>query len=160
MKYALPPLVNPDSKILILGTMPGERSIALQQYYGNRGNQFWRILFRVFDEPFSVAYAERTDLLRRHQVALWNVLAGCEREGSSDSKIRNEIPNDFNVFHANWPGISHVFFESIAAKKYYDRYIGSVPGIQYQILPSTSGLYAAMSLEQKLLAWQAIGSVE
>ena len=156
MKHALPALVHTDSKILILGTMPGEKSIALQQYYGNRGNQFWKLLYGIFNEPFNEDYADRKGLLQRHRIAVWNVLAGCEREGSSDSKIKNEIPNDFINFHNSYPNISIVFFESIAARKYYDKHIGAIPGIEYHVLPSTSGLYSVMSFDQKLTAWKAI----
>ena len=156
MKYGLPALVDADSEILILGTMPGERSIALQQYYGNRGNKFWTLLYRVFNEPLSDDYADRISFLKRHHIALWNVLAGCERDGSSDSKIRNELPNDFEGFHRRWPNIRQVFFESIAAQKYYIKYVGTIQGLTYRVLPSTSGLYAAMSFEEKLQAWQAI----
>ena len=160
MKHALAPVVNADSKILILGTMPGEKSIALQQYYANRGNQFWKILFHIFDEPFTTDYAGRLDLLRRHHIALWNVLAACEREGSSDSRIRSETANDFEAFHSAWPSIGAVFFESISAKKYYDRHVGTIAGVQYFILPSTSGLYSSMPLEQKLQAWRALSDYQ
>ena len=156
MKAALPPIINAESKILILGTMPGEQSIALQQYYGNRGNHFWKILFTVFDEPFSNGYNDRKSLLNKHKIALWNVLASCEREGSSDSAIKNETANDLDALHAIYPAITHVFFESRAAEKFFAKYAKPHKNITYATLPSTSGLNARLSFAQKLEAWQAI----
>ena len=94
-KFALPPLIDDSSKILILGTIPGDQSIARQQYYGNKGNHFWKILFFIFQEDFSTSYEERRKLLKNNHIGLWNVLAFCMREGSSDSKIKNEVVNDF-----------------------------------------------------------------
>lgn len=159
VKYALPPIVHDDSKILILGTMPGDQSIALQQYYGNKGNQFWKILFAIFDEVFTSDYVVRQALLRRHKIALWNTLASCEREGSSDSKIRNITVNDFRSFFDIYPNITHVFFESIAASKFYAKYAHESADITYMTLPSTSGLNSYMSYERKLAQWQSIKDV-
>jgi hypoxanthine-DNA glycosylase len=157
MKNGLLPLVDDNSVILILGTMPGEKSIALQQYYGNRGNHFWKILFSVFRQPFDTEYAVRKKLLATHRIALWNVLAACERPGSADHKITNEVVNDFASFHAQYPGIKYVFFESKSAQQFYAKYVCAQPGIIYDTLPSTSGLNAGISFEQKLQAWMKLG---
>ena len=159
IKQGLPPLVHKDSKILILGTMPGERSIALQQYYGNRGNHFWKILFTIFEKPFSNIYEDRVKLLRDHHIALWNVLARCEREGSADHAIRNEQPNNFEWLHATHPAITHVFFESKSAKKYFTKHCNYKPGILYGVLPSTSGLNAGMTFAEKLSLWRVIANL-
>lgn len=158
-KLALPPLIDPSSRSLILGTMPGERSIALQQYYGNRGNQFWKILFAVFNRPFSNDYSERVRLLKDHRIALWNVLASCERTGSGDQAIRHAVPNDFGALFAAHPLIRHVFFESKTAHAWYGRYASFQPHISYHVLPSTSGLYAGMSLAEKTLRWQLLADI-
>lgn len=84
LKTAFKPIVNENSKILILGTMPGERSIKLQQYYGHGRNQFWKIIFELFNEPFTKDYNKRTELLLRKKIALWDVISHCESKGSSD----------------------------------------------------------------------------
>jgi hypoxanthine-DNA glycosylase len=156
MKRALPPFINNNSKVLILGTMPGEKSIALQQYYGNPGNYFWKILYAIFNIPFSKNYSDRLSLLRDNNIALCNVLVSCEREGSQDNKIKNEVPNDFAHLHALYPSITHVFFESKAAEKFYSKYCIKYPGIKYEVLPSTSGLNARMSFEDKVILWQQV----
>jgi len=97
-RKALLPIIEKSSRILILGTMPGEQSIAKQQYYGNPSNQFWKILFTIFNEDFSLSYEDRKALLSKHKIALWNVLASCQRQGSSDAKIIEEVPNDLDKF--------------------------------------------------------------
>lgn len=111
MKQAFPPLVNQNSKILILGTMPGEKSLELQEYYGNKGNRFWKLLFTLFNRPLPKEYIEKKQLLEENNIALWDVLAYCERTGSLDSNIKNEKANDFESFYKQYPNIKHVFFE-------------------------------------------------
>lgn len=159
MKIALAPLVSYDSKLLILGTMPGEKSIALQQYYGNRGNHFWKILFMIFSEPFSLDYGVRKSLLERHHIALWNVLAHCQRKGSQDNNIRDETANDFVAFFEKYPNIRHVFFESKSAAGFYAKHVAYKTGVCYHTLPSTSGLNAGLSFDEKLAQWRLVGIV-
>lgn len=156
MKQAFPPIVDADSRILILGTMPGERSLLLQQYYGHPGNHFWKILFRLFDREFTTDYTKRVALLHEKHIALWDVLEYCEGEGSADSAIRNEIPNDFHAFHQAHPHIRHVFFASKQAEKFYRKYATPEPGISYATLPSPSGAYASKSLAKKQEEWAVI----
>jgi hypoxanthine-DNA glycosylase len=156
LKKALNPLVHPDSAILILGTMPGEQSLLHQQYYANKGNHFWKLLYAVLGETFSTDYAERKKLLFDNRIALWDVLSHCEREGSLDSRIKNEIANDFDTFYTSHPSIRAVFFSSKAAEKYYERHAGKKNGIYYHTLPSPSGANASMSFIQKLEKWQII----
>jgi len=153
MKKAFSPIVFPDSKILILGTMPGEKSLELQEYYGNRGNQFWRLMFEIFKKPIVHDYKEKVQLLNEYRIALWDVLAYCEREGSLDSNIKNEMPNNFEKFHKEHPGISHIFFSSKNAAAYYDKYVGRRENISYTILPSPSGANATKPYSVKLEEW-------
>lgn len=160
MKQGLAPLIPLNAEILILGTMPGERSIALQQYYGNKGNHFWKILFEVFCEALSTSYDERRELLQRHGIGLWNVLKSCSREGSADHAIRNEMPNDFGWLHRQYPAIRYVFFESKSAERFFLKHCQRCVGITYGVLPSTSGLNAGMSYGQKLEKWRILGTVK
>lgn len=156
MKTALKPLIHSNSTILILGTMPGEKSLQLQQYYGNKGNQFWKLMYTIFEETFSFDYSDRKALLQKHQIALWDVLSHCERMGSLDSNIKNEVANDFQTLYNAYPKIKTVFFSSIAASKYYDKYALRAANISYYILPSPSGANATMKFEKKLEFWQKI----
>jgi len=156
MKTAFPPIADRQSRILILGTMPGERSLELQQYYGHAGNHFWKILFNLFGREFTKDYTQRVELLREKHIALWDVLSHCEGEGSADTAIRNEVANDFKAFYKQYPHIRKVFFASRPAEKFYDKYVGRSEDKQYQTLPSPSGAYAAMRLETKIEKWQVI----
>ncbi|OJX55493.1 MULTISPECIES: DNA-deoxyinosine glycosylase [Flavobacterium] len=156
MKQAFPPLVNQNSKILILGTMPGEKSLELQEYYGNKGNSFWKLLFTLFNRPLPKDYIEKKQLLEENNIALWDVLAYCERTGSLDSNIKNEKANDFESFYKQYPNIKHVFFSSKNASNFYDKYVGRKKDLQYSILPSPSGANASKSFLQKLEEWEAI----
>ena len=154
MKKAFEPIIDSKRSILLLGTMPGEKSLEIQQYYGNRGNQFWKLLYGIFDEAFTDDYAERLKFLERHTIALWDVLAYCEREGSLDSKILNEQANDFGNFYSKYPEIKQVFFTSKNAEKYYLKYVGKKDGIIYDVLPSPSGANATMPFIKKLEIWR------
>jgi len=154
MKQAFRPIVTPQSKLLILGTMPGEKSLELQQYYGNRGNQFWKLMFTILNVPFTLNYHERLELLLKHDIALWDVLQYCEREGSLDSNIKNEVANDFESFYSEHPAIKNVFFSSKNAAAYYDKYVGRRTDIIYDVLPSPSGANASKSFSEKLGEWQ------
>lgn len=156
MKAALLPFAHPHSTILILGTMPGEQSLKRQQYYANKGNHFWKLMFTIFKEPFSDDYEIRKQLLETKGIAVWDVLAFCEREGSLDSKIKKEVVNDFESFYKLHPAIKTVFFSSKAAAKFYDKFSVRKPDLQYLVLPSPSGANAGKTFAQKLDGWEII----
>ena len=158
MKFALAPIASKNSQVLILGTMPGEQSLLQQQYYANKGNHFWKILFQIYNQDFSTDYQIRTELILKNNLALWDVLNSCEREGSLDSKIKNEIPNDFSDFLKNHPDISTIVFSSKAAEAYFKKYISPLPSLKYFSLPSPSGANAHLTLAQKTEIWLELHS--
>lgn len=90
--------------------MPGERSLKLNQYYGHNGNLFRKLIFSIFDCPFSSDYEKRKSVLLENNVALWDVLIACEREGSADSAIALEESNDFQSFFLLHPKIKLIAF--------------------------------------------------
>ena len=139
--------------------MPGEKSLELQQYYGNRQNQFWKLLFAVTETPFSDDYGARMALLKEKHIALWDVLASCRRDGSLDSKIKDAIPNDFDSFYNSYPNIRRVYFSSKAAANFYDRFVGRKSDREYYVLPSPSGANASMTFLQKLEAWAILRNI-
>ncbi len=156
MKTAFAPIESKNSKMLILGTMPGERSIELNQYYGHKGNQFWKLIFDIFNQPFTDNYADRISLLKNNKIALWDVLSHCEREGSADSKIKNAIPNNFKEFYKSHPNIKYVFFASKEAEKLYNKHVGLFAEHDFFVLPSPSGANASKTYQAKLVEWKAI----
>lgn len=155
-KYSFPPISNPDAKILILGTMPGEQSLAANQYYGHPRNAFWKILFTLFDSPFSADYQLRKNLLLENNIALWDVLEVCVRPGSLDSAIVQEVPNDFNSFLKAHPNIRHIYFNGQKAAAFFKKYVKLENEYHLTTLPSTSPAHAGKSFEGKLKDWGII----
>jgi hypoxanthine-DNA glycosylase len=154
--YSFAPISNSKAQILILGTMPSEQSLALNQYYGNPRNAFWKILFTVFETSFSTNYEQRKSLLLENQIALWDVLQACVREGSLDSAIEQEVTNDFNSFLKAHPNIKHIYFNGQKAAAYFKKYIKLENDYHLTTMPSTSPAHAGKSFDAKLMEWSII----
>jgi hypoxanthine-DNA glycosylase len=153
-KFSFPPIAYLDSKVLILGTMPGERSLQLNQYYANPQNQFWKILSFVTGDNFSVSYVEKKKLFLKNKIAIWDVLMHCEREGSLDINISDEAPNDFKSFYSHYQGIEAIFFNGGKAEKLFSNYNLYESGKNYTALPSTSSANTSMMLNEKASIWK------
>jgi TDG/mug DNA glycosylase family protein len=136
--------------------MPSEKSLAVNQYYGHPRNAFWKIIFSVFESPFSTDYELRKSILLDHRIALWDVLEACVREGSLDSAIKQEVPNDFSSFLKVHPHIKHIFFNGQKAAKYFNDSVDISNTYKLITLPSTSPANASMSFEKKLMEWEII----
>ena len=95
------PVVDEDSRVLILGSMPGVQSLKKQQYYAHQQNHFWRIMFGMFEKPVETQYDRRIAFLKSKGIGLWDTLESCHRPGSSDSDITNEKPNNFKKLFQN-----------------------------------------------------------
>lgn len=158
-----PPIARRDAHTLILGTLPGRRSLEMQQYYAHPQNSFWRLIGTIFDAPGTLAYAGRVKILTSNRIAVWDVLAAAERPGSLDSSIIHASArlNDFAGFFRAHPRIRRVFFNGRKAEELYRRFV--VPklgedfsGIRYECLPSTSPAHAGMTFARKLDSWRKI----
>lgn len=158
-KIAFDPIVNENSRVLILGTMPSEESIRKQERYGHKSNQFWKIVFTIFERPLPENYKEKNDLLIEKKVAIWDVLESCEGKGSLDSSIKNEKPNDFKKFFKKYPQIKYIFFTSKKAEEFYKKYVGFDEKRQYITLPSPSSANARMHLEEKIEKWKIFADI-
>ncbi|MBT8144332.1 MAG: DNA-deoxyinosine glycosylase [Gammaproteobacteria bacterium] len=150
-----------DARVLVLGSMPGERSLRDNEYYAHPRNRFWDIMAQLVGIDRSVPYHERIAGLSDCGIALWDVLSRCQRSGSLDSAIREPQVNDFRAFLHDHPSIQAVFFNGGKAESLWQRLvIPRVPATllpAHQVrLPSTSPAYAAMSFEDKLAAWQQL----
>jgi len=150
------PIADENSRILILGSMPSVESLRREQYYGNPQNAFWRLMAALLGEPYAEDYANRTAMLLRHGVALWDVLRSCEREGSLDSNIKRPEVNDFAAFFAAHPRISRVYLNGGKAYALFKKHVGfDFPGIEFARLGSTSPAHA-VPFEQRLSDWRRI----
>jgi len=156
MKKGLSPLIGHGCRILILGTMPGEKSLLLQQYYANPANHFRKLVFAVYDQPFEVGYDAFKRLLIEQNIGLWNVIGACKREGSSDRAITDIIVNDLNKLYEEYPGIQYVFFESASAEKFHAKFASRKNDLYYGILPSASGRYSRITFSEKLEQWKIL----
>ena len=158
-----PPVATKDAKILILGSMPGIKSLEENQYYAHPRNSFWPILCKLLNADKNLNYQQRKQLLIDNHIALWDVLKRCYRKGSLDSNIDHKTiePNDFNTFFAKHKHIKTVFFNGGEAEKLFKKYVLKnlkETGLEFHRLPSTSPAHAAMTKEQKLAAWKMIKS--
>ncbi len=148
-----------DATTLILGSMPGVASLQAQQYYAHPRNAFWSIMQTVTGIEATAPYQQRLDALRKHKIALWDVLASCHRPGSLDSAIKPDsiIVNDFTAWFEQHPGIERVLLNGGKAYELFHRHVskaGLLPDSIYIVLcPSTSPAYAAMNYEAKKTAW-------
>ena len=155
--HSFAPVSNADAKMLILGSMPGKKSLEQNQYYANPQNVFWKIMGELVGAKPDIAYEERLLLLKSSGIALWDVLASCERKTSLDSHIRNESANDFATFFARHPHITRVFFNGSKAEQCFRKFVQdkqALPVLKLHRLPSTSPAHAGMCYEDKLEIWR------
>ncbi len=159
--YGFPPVGNPDSLMLILGSMPGQASLSAGEYYAHPRNAFWKIISLLSGSQPEPSYASRLKLLTTGRIALWDVLSSCIRSGSLDADIvpSSIIANDFLSFFRAHPGITRVCFNGAHAETSYRKHVLPTLGrefdhLEYLRLPSTSPANATLPFEQKFLAWQ------
>lgn len=151
------PIIDERSRVLILGSMPGIESLRLQQYYANPRNQFWKILYELFETPVSQVYEERISFIKSKKIAVWDVIENCYREGSLDSKIREEKVNDFSALFKAYPDILTVLFNGGKAYEIYKRWIGfgTSSNLTFHKLTSSSPANTKR-YEEKLKEWEVI----
>jgi hypoxanthine-DNA glycosylase len=154
----LPPLLDANTRLLVLGSFPSVASLRAQQYYGHPQNQFWKIMATLLSPNASdvlvMPYAERARWLLGQGVGLWDVYAVCERQGSLDARIQNAQPNDFQSLRTRCPAlvaIAHNGGESFKHAK-----LTRALGLPVHRLPSTSPAHASWTFERKLDAWRGV----
>lgn len=151
----LPPVIGPDTRLLVLGSFPGVASLRAQQYYGHPQNQFWKILSALWAvDLVGLAYDDRLDAVRMRGLGIWDVYGACEREGSLDTAIRHAELNDFARVLRECPklqAIAHNGGESFRHAKHIQAL-----GLPVHKLPSTSPANASWSFERKLQAWREV----
>lgn len=153
--HNIPPLFDENSEILILGSFPSQKSRQAQFFYGHPQNRFWLVLSEVLGVNVPQSIDEKRQMLISNNIALWDVIASCEIVGSSDSSIKNVVPNDI-LGILNQSKIKRIFVNGKAAEKYYNKYIFPNIKIAAKALPSTSPANAAYSLSRLIEEWKII----
>lgn len=153
IEHPIPPLYGPDSRVLILGSFPSVKSREAQFFYGHPQNRFWKVLAALCEAEVPANVEEKKTLVLSHGFALWDVIASCEIVGSSDSSIKDVIPNDLRPI-LEGSLVDRIFCNGGISYKLYEKYIRSVIGIPAVCLPSTSPANAAWSLERLTQAWK------
>ncbi len=158
LKRCFPPVVDGDTRVLILGSLPGDASLAQSQYYAHPQNRFWELLGETLGVALrALPYEARLEALLAHRVGLWDVIAEASRDGSLDSAIRGHLGNDLLTLLASLPRLDTVAFNGGTAAKLGEKALGAWAE-RYRIvrLPSSSAAFAGMPYADKLRAWRAL----
>ena len=160
IRNSLPPIVDERTKVLVIGSMPGKQSLEKQQYYGNARNHFWPIIGQLFDIEIPENYEQKLELLRSKRIGLWDSIQSCERKGSLDATIKNEVPNDFQTFFQQYPQIQLVLFNGGKSFEVFKKYVGLtlLGDRDFQKMPSTSPIPGKniKTFDEKVEAWGII----
>ena len=150
---SLPPVLSPDTRLVVLGSFPGVASLRAQQYYAHPRNQFWPLLSALWGiDLVGLSYERRVAEACARGLGLWDVYASCQREGSLDSAIRDAVFNNLDILRQQAPGlraIAHNGAESARAMRHTQAL-----GVAVIRLPSTSPAHASWSFERKLAVWR------
>ena len=152
VNHEIPPIYDERSKILILGSFPSVKSRENNFFYHHPQNRFWKVLAQILKEDLPNTIEEKKSLLLKNNIALWDVIASCEIEGSSDSSIRNVVPNDIGNILKNTE-ILEIYANGAKAYSLYQKYMYPVCKREAVKLPSTSPANAAFSLERLEQEW-------
>lgn len=156
-KLAFPPSVDEGTRLLILGSLPGDASIRQGEYYAHRGNAFWALIGDVLGEDLrGQPYAMRLKRLKARDIGLWDVIESADRHGSLDSAIRGAELRDLSAFIEHLPALEAVAFNGKTAVLHGRRQIGAREGLALIDLPSSSGAFASMPREAKRKAWMVL----
>ena len=148
------PFYTPESEILILGSFPSVKSREDAFYYAHTQNRFWRVLAHTYGEDTPIMLEEKTSLLRRHKLALWDVIESCTVDGSSDASIRDVVPTDIKSLL----GVTHIeriILNGKTAERYFARFFSDID-LPVVTMPSTSPANAVWTLERLCESWGAV----
>ena len=153
--HPIPPLYDEQSRILILGSFPSVKSREAQFFYGHPQNRFWKVLAAVLGCPVPQTVPEKSKLLHENHIALWDVIASCDIEGSSDSSIKNVVAADI-VGLMKQTQIKRIYANGKTAGSLYEKFVQEKTEMGIVVLPSTSPANAAYSLERLIQSWKDV----
>jgi len=143
------PFITSTSKTLILGTFPSIKSFEDNFYYAHKRNQFWKLLSQTFGEEEPKSIDEKKELLKRYDIALWDMVSSCRRKNSLDSNLKDIKPNDIKALLKEYPSIQKICFTSKTALRLYEKNFSDITKPTFY-LPSPSPAYASVGFEEKL----------
>lgn len=155
-KTSFDPISDTETTILILGTMPGDKSLELGEYYGHSRNRFWKIISSITNSDFPQTYADKKALLLKTKIGIWDVAHKANRKGSLDSAIEEEEPNDLNSFIDKHQNLKVIGFNGTKSEALYNKYFTRKPGIKYISLPSTSPANTGINFDNICKQWRQI----
>ncbi len=153
--HPIPPVYDENSKVLILGSFPSVKSREACFFYGHPQNRFWKLMASIFEDDLPETIDEKKAFLLRHNIAVWDVIKSCDITGSSDSSIKNVVPNDLSTILNN-ANIVNIYVNGKTAYKYYEKYTKPLINREAICLPSTSPANAAWNLERLKEEWKVI----
>ena len=152
LKRSFPPVVNRQVRVLVLGSLPGEESLARSQYYANPRNQFWRLIGEVVERDLvSLAYEERLATLLSCRIGLWDMVESASRSGSLDAAIRGHRANDLAALVPSLPEVRAIAFNGGTSARIGQKQLGHAQ-VERVLLPSSSPAYT-LRFEEKRAAW-------
>ncbi len=151
--HTFPPVYDEYSMILILGSFPSVKSREEGFFYGHPRNRFWKVISSIYEKEEPQTIEEKKALLLECRIALWDVIASCEIEGSADSSIENVVVNDLTPILSN-SMVTRIMVNGKTAAKLYHKYLYPVTKIKAVELPSTSPANATFSLERLIREWK------
>ena len=155
-KKSFAPIVSDYTEILILGTMPGDRSLKVGEYYAHSGNRFWKIIASITNDEVPTTYEDKQNLLSRHKIGLWDVAQAVTRDGSLDSNISSTVPIDLDKFLKEHNKIRVIGLNGGKAVDLFDKFFDRQPNIVYHNLSSTSGANTGITFQQSCNEWKRI----
>ena len=156
LKTSFAPIADQKTRILILGSLPGDKSLAENQYYAHPRNRFWRVLAEITDSQLPNNYEEKINLLQQNKIGVWDVVRAAKRVGSLDTNILDEVPNDLDSFIELHPKLEIIAFNGAKSQKLFDKYFRRKAELKYIALPSTSPANALFTFERLCEKWQEI----
>lgn len=156
IKKSFDPISNSETSILILGTIPGEKSLELKEYYGNSRNRFWKIISAITNNDLPFTYSDKKALLLKTKIGIWDVAHKANRKGSLDNAIENEKPNDLETFISKHKYLKVIGFNGTKAEALFNKYFTKKKEIKYLSLPSTSSSNTGINYETICNQWRQI----
>ena len=159
VKFGLPPIARRDAQVFILGSLPGDASLAAERYYAHPTNQFWRLLGTAIGEDLQpLGYEDRLARLAEHRIGLWDMVAFAARRGSLDQAIREARHNPVDRLHLDFPDLRVIAFNGGTAAKAGRRLIGNPEDVLLIDLPSSSAANTR-PLADKAKAWSRLAEI-